>query len=271
MAPIRFWADMTWRDFERVDMRQAIAVLPVAAVEQHGPHLPVGVDLVINKGYVQRAARALPDDLPALFLPVQSVGVSSEHAAYPGTLTLSVESAIRLWTEIGEGVARTGCRKLVVMNSHGGNGPAIEAVTLHLRMRWKMLAVHASWRRLGYPDSLFSPREATHGVHGGDSETSLMLALRPELVRAAEVRDFPSAAEAIERDFAFLRAKPPLGFAWAASDLHPAGAVGEADKATAEKGEAAIAHGVERFIALLRDVQAFDLARLRDGPLEPAP
>ena len=93
-----------------------------------------------------------------------------------------------------------------------------------------------------------------------------MLALRPDLVRAAEVRDFPSAAEAIERDFALLRAKPPLGFAWAASDLNPEGAVGEADKATAEKGEAAIAYGVERFIALLRDVQAFDLAPARRRP-----
>ena len=271
MAPTRFWADMTWRDFERADMGEVIAVLPVAAVEQHGPHLPLGVDMVVNEGYVRRAAEALPDDLPVLFLPAQPVGVSGEHAAYPGTLTLSVESAIRVWTEIGDSVARAGCRKLVVMNSHGGNGAAVDALTLHLRMRWRMLAVHASWRRLGYPAKLFSPREATHGIHGGDCETSLMLAMRPELVRAAEVRDFPSAAEAIEGDFGLLRAKPPLGFAWAAGDLHAEGAVGDADKAAAEKGGTAIAHGVERFIALLRDVQAFDLSRLRSGPLESTP
>jgi len=271
MLPTRFWAEMTWRDFERADLTSVIAVLPVAAVEQHGPHLPLGVDWAIGEGCVRRAAERLPSDLPVLFLPIQAVGVSAEHAEYPGTLTLSVETAIRAWTEIGDSVARTGCRKLVVMNSHGGNGAAIEAVTLGLRMRWRMLAVHASWRRLGYPETLFSPRELSHGVHGGDAETSLMLALRPELVRVAEVRDFPSAAEVIERDFGLLRAKPPLGFAWAASDLNPAGAVGEADRATAEKGEAAIAHGVERFIALLRDVHAFDLARLAGGPMEPAP
>ncbi len=271
MAPTRYWADMTWTDFQSADMSGAIAVLPVAAVEQHGPHLPLGVDAVINEGYVRRVAERLPTDLPALFLPTQVVGVSSEHAGYPGTLTLSVECAIRVWTEIGDSVARTGCRKLVVMNSHGGNGAAIDATTLHLRRRWRMLAVHASWRRLGYPDALFSPRETTHGVHGGDCETSLMLALRPDLVRTGEVRDFPSAAEAIERDFALLRAKPPLGFAWAASDLNPAGAVGEADRATAAKGEGALAFGVERFIALLRDVHAFELARLADGPLEAHP
>ena len=262
---------MTWRDFARAGMSKVIAVLPLAAVEQHGPHLPVGVDAVIAEGYVRRAAEALPGDLPVLFLPVQAVGVSGEHAGYPGTLTLSVETAIRAWTEIGDSVARTGCRKLVVMNAHGGNSAAIEAVTLALRMRWRMLTVHASWRRLGYPDNLFSARETAHGVHGGDSETSLMLALSPELVRASEIRDFPSAAEAIEQEFGLLRAKPPLGFAWAASDLNPEGAVGEADKATPEKGEAAIAYGVERFVALMRDVQAFDLARLAGGPLEGAP
>jgi creatinine amidohydrolase len=156
----------------------------------------------------------------------------------------------------------------VVMNAHGGNGAAIDAVALRLRMRWRMLAVHASWRRLGYPDGLFSPRETAHGVHGGDAETSLMLAFRPDLVRAGEARDFPSAAEAIEREFDLLRTKPPTGFAWAASDLNPEGAVGEADRATAAKGEAAAAHGVERFIALMRDVQAFDLVRLAGGPLE---
>ncbi len=271
MPPTRYWTDLTWSDFTRLDMRAVVAVLPVAAVEQHGPHLPVGVDASIAEGYVRRAAEALPDDLPVLFLPTQSIGVSPEHAGYPGTLTLSVESAIRVWTEIGDGVARTGCRKFVVMNAHGGNNAAIDAVTLALRMRWRMLAVHASWRRLGYPENLFSARDMTHGVHGGDSETSLMLALRPDLVRAAELRDFASAAETIERDFALLRGKPPLGFAWGASDLNAEGAVGEADKATAAKGEAAIAHGVERFVALMRDVQAFDLARLADGPLAPTP
>ena len=216
MAPKQFWADMTWRDFQSADMREVIAILPVAAVEQHGPHLPVGVDSVINEGYILHAAAAIPDDLRVLFLPVQPIGVSVEHGAFPGTLTLSIESAIRAWSEIGDGVARSGCRKLIVMSSHGGNGAAVEAVTLHLRTRWKMLAIHASWRRLGYPDGLFSAREAAHGVHGGDAETSLMLALRPALVRAAEVRDFPSAAEGFEKDFALLRAKPPFGFAWAA-------------------------------------------------------
>ena len=267
MLPTKFWADMTWPDFQRVDMSQVIAVLPVAAIEQHGPHLPVGVDAVINDGYVRRAAETIPDDCPVLFLPLQSVGISGEHSEYPGTLSLTVESAMHAWTDIGEGVARAGCRKLVVMNSHGGNGAAIDAVTQNLRLRWGMLAVHASWRRLGYPEGLFSAREIAHGVHGGDAETSLTLALRPASVRMEHARDFASAAESIERDFTLLRTKPPLGFAWTAADLNPDGAVGEADKASAAKGEAALDTGVERFVALLRDMRDFDLSRLAAGPL----
>jgi creatinine amidohydrolase len=266
MPPTRFWADLSWRDFERLDMRATIAVLPIAAVEQHGPHLPVGVDSMLNAGYVARAAGALPADLPALFLPLQEIGVSLEHTEFPGTLTLSVETAMRAWEEIGDSVARAGCRKLVVMNSHGGNNAAIDTALMRLRARWRMLAINASWRRLGYPDGLFSPREAVHGVHAGDAETSLMLAFRPDTVRMDSARDFINAAEAMERDFALLRAKPPLGFAWMASDLGPDGAVGEANLASAAKGEDAVAFGIDRFLALLRDVDAFDLSRLAKGP-----
>ncbi len=271
MLPTKFWAEMTWPDFQRADMSKVIAVLPVAAIEQHGPHLPVGVDAFINEGYVERAAAGLPADLPALFLPLQPIGVSSEHSDFPGTLTLSVETAIRAWTEIGDSVARAGCRKLVVINSHGGNVAAIDAAGAALRMRWRMLAINASWRRLGYPDGLFSARELAHGIHGGDVETSLTLAFRPKTVRMTEARDFSNAAESMERDFALLRGKPPLGFAWMAADLNSEGAVGEAQRASAEKGEATAHYGIERFVALLRDVQAFDLARLALGPLGMAP
>ncbi len=267
MLPTKFWAEMTWPDFQQADMSEVVAVLPLAAIEQHGPHLPVGVDAMINDGYVRRAAEKVPDDLPALFLPLQPVGVSIEHSEYPGALTLSVAGAIRAWTEIGDSVARTGCRKLIVMNSHGGNVAAIDAVAMDLRLRWRMLAINASWRRLGYPEGIFSPREMAYGVHAGDAETSLMLAFRPDAVRMAQARDFPSAAEAMEREFALLRTKPPLGFAWMASDLNPDGVVGEADKASAVKGEAAADYGADRFIALLRDVCAFDLSRLAAGPL----
>ena len=192
MLPTKFWAEMSWRDFHDADMSKVVAVLPVAAIEQHGPHLPVGVDTFINEGYLKRAVARVPADLPVLFLPLQAIGKSNEHIEFPGTLTFSAETLTRAWTEIGESVARTGCRKLIFVNSHGGNVPIIDIVARELRVRRRMLAVHASWSRFGYPEGLFSARERAYGIHGGDAETSLMLAFRPESVRMGEARDFVS-------------------------------------------------------------------------------
>jgi len=258
---------MSWRDFAAADMAKTVAVLPVAAIEQHGPHLPVGVDAFIGEGYLKRTIARLPADWPVLFLPSQTIGASDEHAEYPGTLTLPFETLVGVLTAIGDGVARAGCRKLVFVNSHGGNAPAIDAAALRLRARHTMLCVHASWRRLGYPDGLFSERERVYGVHGGDAETSLTLAFRPDTAKMDRARDFASAGEAMAAEFRRLRAAQQLGFAWMASDLNPEGVVGEAASATAAKGEAAADHGADAFVELIRDVIAFDLARLASGPL----
>ncbi len=267
MLPTKFWAEMGWRDFAAANMREVVAVLPVAAIEQHGPHLPVGVDTFINEGYLARALARIPADMPALFLPLQAIGTSNEHIEYPGTLTFSHETLIRAWTEIGDSVARTGCRKLVFMNSHGGNVPIIDIVARELRVRHSMLAVHAAWHRLGFPEGTFSAKERAHGIHGGDAETSLMLAFRPDLVKTSEAIDFESSAVGIEQEFAQLRVTQPIGFGWMASDLTEAGAAGDASRATPERGEMLAENAAERFIDLLRDVIAFDLDRLRPGPL----
>jgi creatinine amidohydrolase len=267
VLPTKYWAEMGWRDFAAADMSKVVAVLPVAAIEQHGPHLPVGVDAFINEGYLARAASRIPDDLPVLILPVQAIGKSNEHIEFPGTLTFSLETVTRAWTEIGDSVARTGCRKLIFINSHGGNVPVIDAVVRELRVRHRMLAVHAAWSRFGAPEGMFSARERAHGIHGGDAETSLMLAFKPGTVKMSEARDFVSAAVSIEQEFKQLRVTQPIGFGWMSSDLHEGGAVGDAANATAEKGEASADHAANAFIDLLRDVDSFDVARLHKGPL----
>jgi len=257
--PARNWLDLTTEDFRTRDMSRAIAVLPVAAVEQHGPHLPVGVDTWINEGYLARARALVPDDLDVLFLPVQAVGKSNEHLAFPGTITLSAETLIRAWTEIGESIHRAGCRKLVFVNSHGGNVAAIDIVARELRVRHGMLAVNAAWHRLGYPDGLYAADEMRHGIHGGDAETSLMLAFRPETVLMERAQNFEPRTVEMARRFRHLGAIQPIGFGWMSQDLHPAGAMGDAARATAGKGEASADHGARAFIELLREVDAFSL------------
>lgn len=267
MIPKRYWTEMTWEDFHDGDPADWVAVLPVAAIEQHGPHLPVGVDSYIAEGYLNRVMELLPQSLPATFLPVQKIGKSDEHLAFPGTLTLSPETAIQVWTEIGASVHRAGVRKLVIVNSHGGNSPVIDIVAQNLRTRFKMLAVTTSWHRLGYPEGLFSKQEIAHGIHGGEIETSLMLWLKTETVRP-DIGDGKSASVEMERDFKYLRASRPAGFAWMTQDLNPSGVVGNARAGTLEKGAAALDHGAKAFVALLEDVQRFDLKRLREGPLK---
>lgn len=266
MLPTRFWAEMSWRDFLAPDIGETIAVLPVAAIEQHGPHLPLGVDLLLMQGYIARVIDRLPGDLRVLFLPIQAIGVSTEHKSFPGTLSLSATSFIAMLNEIGAGVARAGVRKLILLNSHGGNVPLLDVVAQELRAKHGLLAVKATWHRFGYPDELFSESELKHGIHAGDIETSLMLSFRPELVRDGERQDFVPRSTEIENDFTWLRTGRPTGFGWMSQDLSPSGAMGNAAAASAEKGEASADYGVTAFIELLQDVEAFDLSRLRGSP-----
>jgi creatinine amidohydrolase len=267
--PKRDWMEMTWQDIAGAGDAAGgwIAVLPLAAVEQHGPHLPLGVDTFVAEAYLARVRKILPEELPVTFLPVQRIGVSVEHVAFPGTLTLSAATAIGAWTEIGESLARAGLRKLVFVTSHGGNVAAMELVARDLRARLRMLAVTVGWQRFGYPDDTFSAEEKRHGIHGGDIETSLMLAAKPETVRMERAPNATPATVEMAREFKWLGAYRPAGFAWMTQDLNAVGAVGDATLATAAKGDAALAGAAGAFVELLREVDRFDLARLQEGPI----
>lgn len=267
MNPKRYWRDMTWQDFRQGNPAEWIAVVPVAAIEQHGPHLPLSVDADIAEGYLARVQKLLPANLPVTFLPMQEVGKSGEHRDFPGTLTFSYETVIRAWVEIGESVYRAGLRKIVFVNSHGGNSSVLDIVTRELRERFAMFAALTSWHRLGYPDGLFGADEKLHGIHGGEIETSLMLAFAPDKVRMEKLENFVSASKAMESDFKILRSTVPAGFGWMTQDLQETGAIGNAKAATKEKGEKAADFGARAFLSLLEDVAHFDLKRLKKGPL----
>lgn len=264
--PSRWWSDYTSAALAQLPRERLIAVMPVAATEQHGPHMPIGTDHYTIDGVIGAALPRLPAALPALFLPTLAFGKSNEHSRYPGTITLSAATLMQVWMEIGESVARAGVRKFVLFNSHGGQMNAMDIVVRDLRERFGLMAVSAHWYTLGLPAGLFSEHELRHGIHAGDLETSVMLALRPGCVNMAQARRFGSLTETLAAENRFLSITPSGKLGWQTQDLNPEGACGDATQATAAKGQAVLEHVGQRLVELLQEVDRFDLARLANVP-----
>ncbi len=272
----RFWSELRTTDFARMaadgSAAQAVAVLPVAATEQHGPHLPLSVDAALLDGIVARAIPLLPATLPVLFLPTQAVGFSPEHALFPGTLGFSAETLLRIWTEIGEAVARTGIRKLLLLNGHGGQVGALDLVARDLRARCGLIVYSSSWFSLPLPEAvsgLFPAHEHRFGIHAGDIETSMMLALHPQLVDMAAARDFPSTSQERAARYTLLGDGRSAKLAWQMQDYNPQGAVGNAAAATAAKGRAVIDAAAQQLALLLGEIADLPLSTLVERPALP--
>ncbi|HEV7317022.1 MAG TPA: creatininase family protein [Ensifer sp.] len=240
--------------------RDWIAVLPLGAHEQHGPHLPFETDTLIAEGIVTRTIAALPGDLPVTFLPVEPVGYSIEHMDVAGTRTLTYDEAVQRWLAIAQDLHRLGIRKFVMLNAHGGNSPLMTIVATEARVRFNMLAVATSWTRFGQPDGWIAPEDKTLDIHGGDIETSVMLALHPDKVDMTKAGHFTSRQREFAARFKHLRAYGPHAFGWKMRDLNTDGVAGNAKAATAARGETLIAHAIKGFVELLEDVREFDPA-----------
>jgi creatinine amidohydrolase len=257
-----YWADHSTADFSARDLSETIVILPIAAVEQHGPHLPVAVDAAINAAILTRLVGQLEPGADVLILPTMTVGKSDEHLAFPGTLAVSGETLRRIWLDMARSVDRAGARKLVLFNSHGGQMALMDIACRDIRIELGMLAVGCSWFRITAVDDLFSAAEISHGIHGGDIETSMMLAIAPEKVDMEKAEDFIPLTVEIERSGSPLTAEGAVGFGWQAQDLHPAGVCGDASAATAEKGGIVLDRAANALSALIAATGRFDMRRL---------
>jgi len=260
-APIRHWSDLTTADVSALDTARAIAVLPLAATEQHGPHLPLSVDVDLVNGVIAASLPHLPADLPALFLPTQAVGFSPEHTRFAGTLTLKAETLLRVWTEIGECVAASGVNKLVLLNSHGGQVGALDLVARDLRARLGMLVYSVNWFNLPLRDAQgqdvsarFGPEEHRFGIHAGEIETAMMRALRPDLVRMDKAEYFRSTSQQRAERFDILGNGKSAKLGWMMQDVNPQGAAGNAAAATAENGSALLDAAGRALAQLLQEI-----------------
>jgi creatinine amidohydrolase len=256
--PTRYWQDLPWPAFRSLPAN-TLAVLPVASIEQHGPHLPVSVDTTIGNGVIARTLSVLPAECPVLVLPTQSVANSVEHLRFPGTLTTKPETLLALVADIGASVARAGVKRLAICNSHGGNVAVLDIAARRLRIECDLFAVNAMWARMGKPDMLSDPAEITYGIHAGLGETAVMLALRPDLVKMENARNFVSRWQGASNIAPRLHPAAGAPLAWQAQDLHPAGAVGDASQATAALGEEMLNFAAARMAALWQEVVAFDV------------
>jgi creatinine amidohydrolase len=265
----RFWSDISIQDGERLAKGDDgdwasdwIGILPLGATEQHGAHLPRETDSLIVAASVDRLSARLLDSDKITFLPVEETSYSPEHLDYPGSKSLSYDEAIERWIEIGLMLNSHGLRKLILLNAHGGNSPLMTIVATELRLRASMMVVATSWTRFGTPDGLIDTDELAYGIHGGEIETSVMLALHPKLVELEKLEKFPNLQQKLALENKYLRAYGRHAFGWKIQDLNPRGVVGNASAASAQKGELLLDHSVECLLQLIEEVRRFDIGNL---------
>ena len=264
--------EMTWPEVAALDKSNLVAVYPIAAFEQHGPHLPLSTDVEIGLGILKAAFSRLPEGFPAWVLPVQSIGSSIEHESFPGTLSLSPEHLVETICQIGGAVHGAGIRRLVLSNSHGGNRAVMETAGIRLRRECGLLVVRVSHFDLSPPDEAGSdPRGLRHGLHGGALETSMMLWLRPDLVRPPASGRVASLSEELERAGSPIGPGGPAAFSWLAEDLNATGVTGDPGGADAGTGRILVDHYGAALAGVIEAARAFPLERLGEGPRHRGP
>ena len=255
----RFLPYLTTRQVAALPHKErAVVVLPIASIEQHGPHLPLYTDSLILDEVLRRTLAAVPDDIPIWVLPMLAYGKSNEHLGFAGTVTLTSETLIRVLKEIGASVARSGFRRLAILNGHGGNTEIIDFVIRDIREQTGLLvfALHVGLR-VAPPSTGLSESERIYGIHAGDVETSILLRCRPELVK----KDLAPAS--LPTHLQTTNQPPfmgPLTFAWLTHDISPNGVLGDATTADAEKGERFLADAASQTAELLRAIVDFEFA-----------
>lgn len=227
---------------------RAVALLPLGAVESHGPHLPLGTDTIIAEGLLDRALSDWPEAPAGLLrLPALWLGASGEHDRGRGTLSLEAEQEIATIQALGAELARAGIARLLLFNAHGGNVAAGQIAALALRRRHGLLVASAHWLDFGLPEGLDPPAPAAADVHGGWLETSLMLHLAAAAVRLDRLADRPPKAPA-----ASLYPDGPIAWGWRTPDLSGAGWIGWPERAAAAIGrrlEQRVTTGLRALIA----------------------
>jgi len=244
----RSFAYLNWKQVDALPRDATLLVLPTAAIEQHGHHLPLATDMLINNLLLGRAIEKLPADLPVYALPPVHYGKSNEHLGFPGTLSVSASTFMAVLRDLGASVARSGFRKLVLYNTHGGNSSLIDVMARDLRAEFNLqtFALHGSG---GISFEGLAAQERAYGFHAGEVETSFLLAAVPELVDSASYS--VNYIADVSRPELLLPENGPATFAWLTRDMAASGVLGDPRPATAEKGARWLEQAATRLAAAL--------------------
>ena len=262
IPPQRYFPYLTWTEIEQMPNKEnAIIVQPVGAIEQHGPHLPIAVDSAISMGVLGKALSQLDEEIPAYALPCLYYGKSNEHSGFPGTVTLSAATLLSVITEVATSIYRSGFRKLILMNSHGGQPQIMEIAARDLHEKHPDFAVFPffTWRVPHIAGDLLTDKEKEYGIHAGDAETSIMLSLLPEQVKMDRaVKEYPQGLP----ENSSIDMEGNLPFAWLTKELSKSGVMGDATAATKQKGDRILQSVADGWVRVIEDVYKFQQPNL---------
>jgi creatinine amidohydrolase len=250
----RNFSYLSWKQVDGLPRETTLLVLPTAAIEQHGHHLPLATDTLINNLMLGHALAKLPAEAPVYALPPVHYGKSNEHSGYAGTLSLSSTTFMAVVRDLGASVASAGFRKLVLYNTHGGNASLVDVMARDLRAEFglRTFAMHGS---AGTQYEGLAPQERTWGFHAGEVETALLLASVPELVdRSAYTANYIAH---IDKPEMLMPENAPATFAWLTRDVSASGVLGDPRPATAENGARWIDQGSTKLAAALEAMLRF--------------
>jgi creatinine amidohydrolase len=244
------WARLKAHELRALAAEEAAVILPIASIEQHGPHLPVMTDTRLGEEIARRAAEKAWERRPTIWTPVVWSGLSEHHMAYGGTLTLTHATFRALISDLVTAIIRAGFHDILISNSHGGNIVAMQQILDELSPQVDATLVAATYvmeAGARYGEVL---EDQASVMHAGEAETSMMMVCVPELVDtddlAAHNVDVPSGPE-------FLKAGAS-GYRWRPlTHATPNGVLGKPEKATAEKGERLLDIGAEAMARLITD------------------
>jgi len=246
----------TWPEIAALDKQEGVVILPIGAIEQHGPHLPTITDTRQVTAVLDATMAHLPDTVPAWTLPPLNYGKSNEHTGFPGTISLSASTLLAVLHDIADSLKAAGFRRLAFLNGHGGNMALLEVAARDIRARTNLMCFCLQPGLFVNPPFAITAEEQRFGFHAGELETSLMLAIAPELVQmdkaTCHFAPFPDTGTPL---FFF----GPASTAWLSRDWSPTGVFGDATLGTAEKGQAMLAAAAERLGALIIEISRFEL------------